>query len=474
MSLLHHKQDNNSMPQLPVYLVSLGCAKNLVDSQIMLGALLKAQYPVARIPAQAEIIIINTCSFINAAKEEALETIFEFAQYKKSGSCNYLIVTGCLPQRYGKSLSKLLPEVDVFIGTGEFYRIREVLESLRKKQTVSQFYLGKPLYLYDDTTDRVNTSFPGSAYIKIAEGCSHCCSFCIIPKIRGRFRSRFPDSIVKEALNLSAQGVKEINLIAQDTTMYGRDLSPKVDLAFLLRRLAKVEGIEWIRLLYANPQKISDELIRVIKEEEKVCKYFDIPLQHINPAILKAMKRKNNPQFIYDLIAKIRHNIPEATIRTTLMVGFPGETTKQFNELVALVKRVEFDRLGIFAYSQEEGTLAAKMPGQLTERIKEKRRRGLMSLQTKISLEKNRKLIGTVQKVLIERKEKSGGSGRIASQAPEVDGKIRVVTKYPLLIPGEIYNILVAKTGVYDLEGKVCSLSTPEIKKNFRSKDQKI
>jgi 2-methylthioadenine synthetase len=262
---------------------------------------------------------------------------------------------------------------------------------------------------------------------------------------------------------LSAQGVKEINLIAQDTTMYGRDLSPKVDLAFLLRRLAKVEGIEWIRLLYTNPQNISDELIGVIKEEEKVCKYFDIPLQHINPAILKAMKRKNNSRFIYDLIAKIRHNIPKATIRTTLMVGFPGETTKQFNELVALVKRVEFDRLGVFAYSREEGTLAAKMPGQLTERIKEKRRRGLMSLQTKISLEKNRKLIGTVQKVLIERKERSGGSGRIASQAPEVDGKIRVVTKYPLLIPGKIYNILVTKVRVYDLEGKVCSLPNPEI-----------
>ena len=462
------------MSHPPVYLVSLGCAKNLVDSQVMLGALLKAQYPVVSLPAQAEIIIINTCSFINAAKEEALETIFELAQYKKSGSCKYLIVSGCLPQRYGKSLSKLLPEVDVFIGTGEFYRIREVVESLRETKNVSRFYLGKPRYLYDDRTDRVNTSFPGSAFIKIAEGCSHCCSFCIIPKIRGRFRSRPPDSIVKEALNLSAQGVKEINLIAQDTTMYGRDLSPKADLAFLLRGLAKVEGIEWIRLLYANPQNISDELIRVIKEEEKMCKYFDIPLQHINPEILNAMKRKNNPQVIYDLIAKIRHNIPEATIRTTLMVGFPGETTKQFNELVALVKRVKFDHLGVFAYSHEEGTIAAKVPGQITERIKEKRRRGLMSLQAKISRAKNKKLIGTVQKVLIERKERSGGSGRIASQAPEVDGTTRVITKHPILIPGKIYNILVTKVGVYDLEGKVCFLPNYEIKKTFVSKTRRV
>ncbi len=431
----------------------------------MLGALLKAQYPVAILPAQAEIIIINTCSFINAAKEEALETIFELAQYKKSGRCKYLVVTGCLPQRYGKSLSKLLPEVDVFIGTGEFYRIREVVESLRETKTASQFYLGKPYYLYDDRTDRVNTSFPGSAYIKIAEGCSHGCSFCIIPKIRGRFRSRYPDSVINEALNLSAQGVKEINLIAQDTTMYGRDLSPKVDLPFLLRRLAEVEGIEWIRLLYANPQNISDKLIKVIKEEEKICKYFDIPLQHINPAILKAMRRKNNPQFIYDLIDKIRTTIPEATIRTTLMVGFPGETSKQFNELAALVKRVKFDHLGVFAYSQEAGTAAAKLPGQLTGMIKEKRRRDLMSLQAKISRGKNKKFMGKVQRFLVEKKERSGVSGRIASQAPEVDGKTRVITKYPILIPGEIYNILVTNTGVYNLEGKVCSLSNPAILK---------
>ena len=429
----------------------------------MLGSLLKAHYPVARLPSQAEIIIINTCAFINTAKEEALETIFELAQYKKSGSCNYLIVSGCLPQRYGKSLSKLLPEVDIFIGTGEFYRVREVIESLRETKTASRFYLGTPRYLYDDRTDRVNTSFPGSAYIKIAEGCSHCCSFCIIPKIRGRFRSRPPDSIVKEALNLSAQGVKEINLIAQDTTMYGRDLSPKVDLAFLLRRLAKVEGIVWIRLLYTNPKNISDELIRIIKDEKKMCKYFDIPLQHINPAILNAMKRKNNPQFLYDLIAKIRNNISGVTIRTTLMVGFPGETTKQFNELVSLVKRVKFDHLGVFAYSHEEGTLSAKLTGQLTEKTKEKRRRGLMSLQARISRGKNKKFIGTVQKVLVEKKERSGASGRIASQAPEVDGKTRVITKHPILIPGEIYNILVTKTGVYDLEGKVCSLPNLEI-----------
>ena len=429
----------------------------------MLGALLKAEYSVASLPAQAEIIIINTCAFINEAKEEALETIFELARYKKSGNCTHLIVTGCLPQRYGKELSELLPEVDIFIGTGEFYRIREIVEGLKKPKTASRFYLGKPSYLYDDTTDRVNTSFPGSAYIKIAEGCSHSCSFCIIPKIRGRFRSRLPDSIVKEALNLSAQGVKEINLIAQDTTMYGRDLSPKVDLTFLLRWLAKVAGIEWIRLLYANSQNISDELIRVIKKEEKMCKYFDIPLQHINPAILKAMKRKNNSRLVYDLIGKIRHTIPGATIRTTLMVGFPGETTKQFNELVALVKREKFDHLGVFGYSREEGTVAATLPGQLTETTKEKRRRDIMRLQARISREKNKKFIGTVQQVLVEKKEKSGFSGRIASQAPEVDGKTRVITKHPILIPGEIYNILVTKTGGYDLEGEVCSLSQPEI-----------
>jgi len=448
------------MPNPPVYLVSLGCAKNLVDSQVMLGTLLKAQYPVASSPAQAEIIIINTCSFIKEAKQEALETILKLAQYKKSGRCKYVIVSGCLPQRYGKTLSTLLPEVDVFVGTGEFYRIKDVIESLRERKKNSRFYLGKPLYLYDDVTDRVNTSYPGSAYIKIAEGCSHRCSFCIIPQIRGRFRSRDPDSVVREALNLSAQGVKEINLIAQDTTMYGRDLSSRVDVALLLRRLAKVEGIEWIRLLYANPRNISDELLRVIKEEEKICKYLDIPLQHVNPEILKAMRRKNNSQCTYDLIAQIRDKIPGVTIRTTLMVGFPGETEEQFNELVELVKRVRFDRLGVFAYSHEEGTSAAHLSAQPTKRTKEKRKKLLMNLQAKISRGNNKKLIGSMQTVLIERRGSSGSIGRTASQAPEVDGTTRVVTKRHILFPGEIYNIRVIKAGVHDLEGKICSLSS--------------
>ena len=451
------------MPNPSVYLVSLGCAKNLVDSQVILGTLLKAQYPAASVPARAEIIIINTCSFIEEAKKETIETIFEFAQYKKSGTCKFLIVTGCLPQRYGKPLCKLLPEVDVFIGTGEFYRIKEVIESLTQAKPIFQFYLGKPLYLYDDTTDRVNTSFPGSAYIKIAEGCSHCCSFCIIPKIRGRFRSRNPDSVLREALNLAAQGVKEVNLVAQDTTMYGRDFSPKTDLTFLLRRLALVEGIEWIRVLYANPQNINNELIKVIKEEEKICNYFDISLQHIHPEILKAMKRKYNPQFIYDLIAKIRDRIPEVTIRTTLMVGFPGETESQFNELVALVKHVKFDRLGVFSYSNEEGTLAANLSNQVNGKIKEKRRKLIMVLQARISREKNRKLIGSVQKVLIERREHSKIIGRISSQAPEVDGQTFVEKEQHDLIPGEMYNIRITQTGVYDLEGKILSLSSHKI-----------
>ena len=435
-----------------VYLVSLGCAKNLVDSEVMLGYLLKAEFPVVMAPSEAEIIIINTCSFIREAKEESLETIVNLSSYKKSGACNLLIVTGCLPQRYGDALSKLIPEVDVFIGTDEFYRIVEIIEDHLNKRSSPRFYLKKTLFLYDESTPRLNTSLPGNAYVKIAEGCSHRCSFCIIPRIRGPFRSRNPDSVVKEVSNLSALGIKEINLVAQDTTRYGKDLSPSTDLATLLRRLASLKGIEWIRLLYAHPLNLTDEVIDVIREENKICKYLDLPFQHVNSEILKAMNRKYDRMFIYQLIDKIRAKIPGTALRTTLMVGFPGETENQFNELLDFVQEVKFDRLGVFTYSNEEGTSSFRLPDQVPEKIKEKRRQIIMSVQAEISREKNQELVGKVEKVLIEKKEKTKWSGRTAAQAPEVDGITYVSSDYDLKI-GEFYNVLITQAGVYDLRG---------------------
>jgi len=444
------------------YLVSLGCAKNLVDSEVMLGHLLNAGYAIASSPSEAAIIIINTCSFIKEAETEAFATIAELARYKEAGVCDTLVITGCLPQRYGESLSQRIPQADVLIGTGDFPRIVEIVgRQTTNKNKSPRFYLERPLYLYDDATPRLNTALPGYAYVKIAEGCSHGCSFCIIPRIRGPFRSRNPDSVVKEVSNLAAQGIKEINLIAQDTTMYGKDLSPPAALPLLLQRLAKVEGIEWIRLLYANPQNVSESLVNVIREEKALCPYLDLPFQHSDPKILKAMKRQGDRHLFAALINRLRQRIPEITIRTTLLVGFPGETDAQFQDLLDFVRQVEFDRLGVFAYSNEKGTAAGRLPHQVPYKIREERRNIIMAAQAEISRKKNRKLVGTIQKVLLEQKERSGGSGRTASQAPEADGITRVIFDGDPAL-GKVYAVRITEAGVYDLKG---ILSTgPEVR----------
>ena len=435
-----------------VYLVSLGCAKNLVDSEIMLGSLLKANYPIENSPSAAEIIIINTCAFIQPAKEEALETIIELGRQKKHGACRLLVVTGCLPQRYRSSLSALLPEVDIFIGTGEFHRIVEIINAHLQTEATPHFYLKNTRYLYDDTTPRLNTSLPGTAYVKIAEGCAHRCSFCIIPKVRGGFRSRDPRSVVREVENLSKQGIKEINLVAQDTTMFGRELSPPFGITALLRHLGRIKGIEWIRLLYANPQRLTNELLQVIEEGKKICKYLDLPLQHVNPEILRAMNRANDPERIKDLVERIRTRIPRVTIRTALMVGFPGETDAQFGELLAFVRQVEFDRLGVFTYSAEEGTAAARLPHQIPEKVKEDRRNTIMEAQAGISRKKNRALIGTVQEVLLQTRDQSGSRGRTSAQAPDVDGVVKV-TAHNALRLGKLYPVVITDADAYDLHG---------------------
>jgi ribosomal protein S12 methylthiotransferase len=434
-----------------VFLVSLGCAKNLVDSEVMLGLLLREHFPVVASPAEAEVIVVNTCAFIRDAKEEAIETILELAQHKHNGRCSLLVVSGCLAQRYGESLPALLPEVDLFIGTGEFPRIVELIKARKKPAPSSRLYRGEPLFLYDHTTPRVNTSPPGSAYVKIAEGCSHRCSFCVIPRIRGPFRSRNPESVVREVASLSVSGVKEVNLIAQDVTRYGKDLSPPTLLPNLLRTLGGIDEIAWVRLLYANPQNLTDELISVIAEEPRLCKYLDLPLQHINPRILKAMKRRQSPERVERLVAELRKRIPLVTIRTTLMVGFPGETETAFEELLRFVREMEFDRVGVFAYSDEEGTDAFGLPQPVPEKAKRKRRASLMKVQAEISRKKNQRLVGTVQQCLIERVEGARAIGRTTGQAPEVDGKVRISLKQALE-PGRIYPVKITGAEVYDLK----------------------
>lgn len=434
----------------PVCLVSLGCAKNLVDSEVMLGLLLRAHFPVVASPAEAEVIVVNTCAFIREAKEEAIETILALAHQKREGRCRLLVVTGCLAQRYGESLPRLLPEVDVFVGTGEFPRIVDFISARRKKTLPARLYLGQPSYLYNHTTPRLNTSAPGSAYVKIAEGCSHRCSFCVIPQLRGAFRSRNPESIREEVVSLSASGVKEVNLIAQDITRYGKDLTPPATLSKLLRALGRVKDVSWIRLLYANPQNLSDALISVIAEEPRICKYLDLPLQHINPRILRAMKRKQSPERALRLVDELRTRIPNLTIRTTLMVGFPGETEGEFEELLRFVQAMEFDRVGVFAYSDEEGTVAAGLSGRVPEKVKTRRRALLMKAQAAISRKRNGRLVGTVEQCLIEHVEGAYAIGRTAGQAPEVDGKVRIALRQALE-PGGIHPVRVTGAETYDL-----------------------
>ncbi|MEW6616234.1 MAG: 30S ribosomal protein S12 methylthiotransferase RimO [Thermodesulfobacteriota bacterium] len=438
-----------------VSLVSLGCPKNLVDTEVILGLLIENGYRISQKEEEAEIIIVNTCGFIKEAKEESIETVLELAELKKKGNCRLLVVTGCLPQRYQDVLAEELAEADIFIGTGEFQRVVEILDEVKGSANPLKSYIGVPEFIYTDKTPRVNTFADYSAYVKIAEGCSNSCSYCVIGKIRGKFRSRPLDHIINEVKNLVRMGVKEINLIGQDTTLYGRDLNPVTDLEELLRRLSKVDKLEWIRILYAHPAHFTEGLVKVIKEEEKVCNYIDLPIQHINDKILEAMNRKTKGTFIRKLIERLRREVPNICIRTSLIVGFPGETDEQFEELLRFVKDIEFDRLGAFEYSREEGTLASAFPDQISKKIKTKRYRRLMETQKEIALRNNKRLIGTNKKVLIEKLNEDTGllKGRIPSQAPDVDG-VTYLTKGQAS-PGGIFDVVITGVHEYDLIGEL-------------------
>jgi ribosomal protein S12 methylthiotransferase len=438
-----------------VSLVSLGCPKNLVDAEVMLGYLSKEGFEVTTNDQEADIIIVNTCSFIKEAKQESIDTILDLAELKHEGNCRLLVVTGCLPQRYQEELAKELPEVDIFVGTGDYPRIAEIIA---EKSTVTGqlSYTGDPNFLYDDELPRLQSSPYYTAYLKIAEGCSNCCSYCVIPSLRGAFRSRPMDKLLAEAAQLVAGGVRELNLIAQDITSYGKDFDNGTTLEALVRELAKIEGIRWLRLLYAYPDGISDSLIQLIKSEPKVCKYLDIPLQHISDPILKEMNRRSSEADIRALIQKLRTEIPDIAIRTSLIVGFPGETEEDFKKLLHFVDETRFDRLGVFCYSKEEGTTAAAMKHQVPERIKRERYKKLMRNQARVSFKHNRTLIDTVEEVLVEGYSEETElllKGRSSRQAPDIDGLVYITAGNANV--GDIVKLRITDSSDYDLIGEI-------------------
>ncbi|WP_223924009.1 30S ribosomal protein S12 methylthiotransferase RimO [Geobacter sp. AOG2] len=436
-------------------MVSLGCPKNLVDAEVMLGVLAKDDYEITTDEKDADVIIVNTCSFIKEAKQESIDAILDLAERKHDGRCHTLIVSGCLPQRYQEELANDLPEVDIFIGTGDYPRIAEILAE--KKDAEGQLrYVGDPDYVYDESLPRLNSSPAWYSYLKIGEGCSNCCSYCVIPQLRGAYRSRPLEALVAEAERLAARGVKEINVISQDVTRYGSDLDDGSTLETLLRRLAAIEGIKWVRLLYAYPDGITDSLIALIRDEPKICKYLDIPIQHIADPVLKRMKRRSSEAQIRELIATLRREIPGIALRTSLIVGFPGETVDDFTNLMRFVEQTQFDRLGVFCYSREENTPAASLPDQISERVKRERYRKLMRAQARLSFRRNRALIGTTEQVIVEGYSEETDlllKGRSSRQAPDIDGQVYITAGTAEV--GDIVSLKVTDSSDYDLIGEI-------------------
>ncbi|MFC1819549.1 30S ribosomal protein S12 methylthiotransferase RimO [Thermodesulfobacteriota bacterium] len=438
-----------------IFLISLGCAKNLVDSENILGLLKERGFSVVSSLEEAEIAIINTCGFIQSAVEECIDTIFEIIAKKKNGELGRLFVTGCFVQRYGYKLRREIPEVDGWLGTGEIYKIADLLEE--EKDLSPSFFIGRPTFLADHTTPRIQTTPFFSAYLKIAEGCSHDCSFCSIPGLRGRFRSRKIDSLIIEAEQMVGRGVKEINLIAQDTTMYGRDLDGEIRLEDLLERLLMLRGLRWIRILYSHPNGVSERLFGLMEEEEVICPYLDLPLQHVNKKILNAMGRKG----FYDvnplkLIQRIRSVTRRLSIRTTLMIGFPGETDEIFQELYNFVRIAELDHIGTFIYSPEKGTRAARLKGTPDREVTEERLDAIMTLQEEISKKKNQQMVNQIVSVLIEGISPETDLlliGRTAAMAPDVDGQV-LINKGQGVV-GEIMPVLIKEAHAYDLIGEI-------------------
>lgn len=439
---------------MKILFISLGCDKNLVDTEVMLGLLASRGYEMTDDETQADIIVINTCCFIHDAKEESIQNILEMAEYKKTGQVKALIVTGCLAERYRQEIIDEIPEVDEVLGTTAYDQILDAVDAaLEGRHSV---ILSDPDALPLPDTKRLVTTGGHFAYLKIAEGCDKHCTYCIIPKIRGNFRSVPMERLLKEAEELAEQGVKELILVAQETTLYGKDLHGEKSLHKLVKELCKISGIRWIRILYCYPEEITDELIQVMKEEPKVCHYLDLPIQHANDTILKRMGRRTSKQELIDIVGRLRREIPDICLRTTLITGFPGETEEQHEELMDFVDEMEFDRLGVFTYSPEEDTPAASMPDQIDEEVKEERQAELMELQQDIAFDNAQDMVGREVLVMIEGKvaDENAYVGRTYRDAPNVDGLIFINTDEELL-SGDFARVKVTGAVDYDLIGEL-------------------
>lgn len=432
---------------MKIFIETLGCPKNFNDTQVAKGFLIDANHKIAQTPEEADVIMINTCGFINDAKKESIERIFDFCEYKAAGK--KIVVSGCLSKRYADELFEEMPEVDCFIGVNEYEQLPAILENLDKRQKVVTECFADVLPRMERKLD----DNPFSSTLKIAEGCNNRCAYCVIPSIRGEYRSKKIEDILDEAQELAQAGCKELILIAQDVTNYGIDLYGQYKLSELLRQLCRIDGIEWIRLMYCYEDRITDELIDVMASEPKICKYIDIPIQHASDAVLKAMRRRSTESSIENTIERLRAKIPDIHIRTTFIVGFPGETDDDYEKLYAFVDKMRFARLGVFAYSQEENTPAGEMENQIDEEVKEERLDGIMRRQLDISLELNKEKIGQTLEVLVEEQDEDGSwLGRSRYDAPEIDNSV-IFTSNRSLKPGDIVSVRINDAFDYDLVG---------------------
>lgn len=435
-----------------ISMVSLGCPKNQVDAEMMLYSLKQAGYEIGVPESEADAIIVNTCGFIEEAKREAIENILEAAQYKKEGKCKAVIVTGCLAERYKDDVTAEIPEADVCVGIGSNSDIVNIVKNAIEGKAENTYGAKE---LLDLNANRILGGMPFTAYLKIADGCDNCCTYCAIPKIRGRMRSRTVEDCVNEARRLARGGVRELIVVAQDTTAYGSDIYGESKLCELLEQLCDIDVIKWIRTLYTYPERITDELLNLIAAKEKLVKYLDIPIQHVNGDILKRMNRRGNAESLMALVKKIRAKVPQITLRTTLITGFPGESEQQYAELHDFVKQARFDRLGCFTYSAEEGTIAAEYPDQIPEQVKQDRAEHIMETQLDIATQKNQEKIGTEQTVLVEGWDDyiKCYFGRSEADAPEIDGKVFFMAHKPLVI-GDFVKVKINDTIEYDLLGE--------------------
>jgi ribosomal protein S12 methylthiotransferase len=453
VELRRRAESSATSPALAVGMVSLGCPKNLVDSEVMLGHLRRRGHELVADVRQADVIVVNTCAFIDRAKQESIDTVLEMAREKDGGHARRLVVTGCLAQRYDALLRREIPEIDATLGTGQ---VADIVAAVEGASSVTDAEAGLPTWVYDHTSPRVLSTPPWLAYLKISEGCDYTCSFCIIPTLRGRHRSRRLEDIVAEARALAAQGVKEVVLVAQDSTRYGLDLGMRDGLAALLKRLGRVDGIRWIRVMYAYPSTLSDAVLDAIASEDRVVKYVDIPLQHASDSVLKRMKRPTGKGHLLGMVERIRERVPGVAVRTSFIVGFPGETERDFEELLSFVGAAQFDNVGVFTFSDEEGTTSFDLPDRVATQIKESRKRRLMSLQKKIAARRSRGRVGERVEVLVEGTHPDSDlllRGRLSTQAPEIDGSVLI--NDGTAAPGEFVTCEVTEAHPYDLVARI-------------------